>query len=192
LKRLNVKVTFFITGNNLDKGAIDDPNSQWRAIIARAYSEGHQIASHTWDHLDLSTLNEADRRWQMTRLETALMSIIGKAPTYMRPPYISCNTACEKTMAALGYHTIIWDLDTDDYNNDSPTLIENSKQNIRDALAGHTASNTDWLSIAHDIHEQTVLTLTEYQINYDISKGYKHVRMGECLNDPEANWYRTV
>jgi len=95
-------------------------------------------------------------------------------------------------MAALGYHTIIWDLDTDDYNNDSPTLIENSKQNIRDALAGHTASNTDWLSIAHDIHEQTVLTLTEYQINYDISKGYKHVRMGECLNDPEANWYRTV
>ncbi|KAL0632191.1 hypothetical protein Q9L58_008940 [Maublancomyces gigas] len=34
------------SGNNLEKGAIDNPN-QWSAIIARAYREGHQIASHT-------------------------------------------------------------------------------------------------------------------------------------------------
>ena len=124
----------------------------------------------------------------------------------MRPPFIRCGTACEKTMGNLGYHVIIWDLDTDDYNNDSPTLIENSKKNIRDALAGHSPVDTDWLSIAyytplfsvlpklvctqltdqrknrHDIHEQTVVNLTEYQINYDLSKGYK--RMSHFLIPP--------
>ena len=67
----------------------------------------------------------------------------------MRPPYIRCGTACEKTMGNLGYHVIIWDLDTDDYNNDSPTLIENSKRNIRDALANQSPVDTDWLSIAY-------------------------------------------
>ncbi|PWW77405.1 Carbohydrate Esterase Family 4 protein [Tuber magnatum] len=191
LQRKGVKVTFFVTGNNLDKGAIDAPNSQWRSIIARAYNDGHQIASHTWDHWDLDTLSESDRRFQMTRLEQALVSIIGKYPTYMRPPYIRCESACRTTMDDLGYHVIIWDLNTDDYNNDSPELIENSKRIVRDEIQGTSPADRNFMSIAHDIHEQTVVSLTEYQIDIGLANGYQHVRLGECLNDPEANWYRT-
>ncbi|CUS11968.1 unnamed protein product [Tuber aestivum] len=189
LRNKGVKATFFVTGNNLDKGAIDAPGSQWRSIIARAYSEGHQIASHTrhsWDHLDMDTLSETNRRFQMTRLEQALC-----IRTYMRPPYIRCENACRRTMADLGYHVIIWDLNTDDYNNDSPQLIENSKRIVRDEVVGTSPANMNFMSIAHDIHEQTVVSLTEYQIDIGIQSGYQHVRLGECMNDPEANWYRT-
>ncbi|KAI5792582.1 hypothetical protein DFH27DRAFT_192877 [Peziza echinospora] len=185
----NVKATFFVVGNNLGKGAIDNPAYPWAAIIQRAYNSGHQIGSHTWDHLDLSTLTETDRRFQMTRLETALRTIIGRTPTYMRPPYISCTAACQATLLALGYHTIFWDLDTDDYNNDSPSLIVNSQNNVLRAISGANLGQS-FMSIAHDIHYQTVYTLTQYQIDVTRAKGFRFVTLGECMGDPVANWYR--
>ncbi|KAI5848420.1 hypothetical protein BZA05DRAFT_420297 [Tricharina praecox] len=145
LKEKDVKATFFITGNNLDKGAIDT-TSTWSSVIQRMYDEGHQIGSHTWTHADLSTVTENTRRYEMIRNEQAFLSILGRYPTYMRPPYISCNTACQTTMAALGYHVIIWDLDTDDYNNVTPELIQNAKNNVDNALAENWDS---YMSIAY-------------------------------------------
>jgi peptidoglycan/xylan/chitin deacetylase (PgdA/CDA1 family) len=35
--------TFFITGNNLGKGAIDE---NWAGVIKKMYDNGHQVASH--------------------------------------------------------------------------------------------------------------------------------------------------
>jgi hypothetical protein len=52
-------------------------------------------------------------------------------------------------MGSLGYHVIIWDLDTDDYNNDSPQLIENSKRNVRVAIDGTRPADRNFMSIAY-------------------------------------------
>lgn len=156
------------SGNNLDKGEIDS-TPQWTSVIQRMSSEGHQIASHTWTHPDLSTLDEATRRYEMVRNEQAFLSILGKYPTYMRPPFISCNDACLATLDALGYHVIIWDLDTNDYNNDASTLIQDSKNRVDTALAQRWDS---YNSIAHDIHYQTVYNLTAYQIDAGKDAGY--------------------
>jgi len=188
LKNNGVKATFFVTGNNKDKGAIDAPGSRWAPIIQRMVADGHQVAGHTWDHLDLAQASEADRIYQMTRLEQALKSIIGKYPTYMRPPFIATSPAMLQTMLNLGYHTIIWDLDTDDYNNLDAVSIQRSKALVDDAMK---AGKSSWNGIQHDIHYQTVYTLTQYQIDKAKEKGYKLVTIGECLGDPEANWYRT-
>jgi peptidoglycan/xylan/chitin deacetylase (PgdA/CDA1 family) len=191
LKAKNVKATFFISGNNIGKGAIDS-TAQWRTVIKRAYNEGHQIASHTWDHLDLSTLTTDQQRFQMNRNEQALLSIIGRYPTYMRPPFISCDSICKQTMSDLGYHVIIWDLNTQDYKNDTPQDIQKSKDIVRNYLDGNNPATTSFDSIAHDVHYQTVYNLTSYQIDLQTASGYRHVRLGECLNDPQANWYRTT
>lgn len=51
-------------------------------------------------------------------------------------------------MGTLGYHVIIWDLDTDDYNQDSPQLIQNSKNNFLAALNNADPSYRSFLSIA--------------------------------------------
>jgi len=106
----------------------------------------------------------------MTRLETALKSIIQKYPTYMRPPYIATSPAVLQTMNALGYHTIIWDLDTDDYNNLDSVAIQRSRALVDDALR---ANRPNWNSIQHDIHPQTVYNLTEYQIVEAKKKGFR-------------------
>ncbi|KAI2622925.1 carbohydrate-binding module family 18 [Hypomontagnella submonticulosa] len=194
LAKYNAKATFFITGINNGKGEIDNPSLQWPSVIKRMYSDNHHIASHTWSHADLSTLTSARRRDEMVKNEMAFRNILGFIPTYMRPPYSSCTEAsgCQSDLAALRYHVVYYDLDTADYLNDSPSLIQNSKNNFDDYFVGKSPQTDDALVIAHDIHEQTVHNLTEYMLKGIQSRGYKAVTVGDCLGDPSRNWYRQV
>lgn len=108
------KATFFVTGNNNGKGPIDT-TANWTTVIQNMIAAGHQVASHTWSHQDLSAITQAQRYEQMIKNEMAFANIMGKFPTYMRPPYSSCTAAsgCEADLAALGYVVSYFDLDTD-------------------------------------------------------------------------------
>lgn len=121
-----------------------------------------------------------------------MRNIVSFFPTYMRPPYSSCNPACMATMAELGYHVTYFDLDTDDYDNDSPLLIQNAKNNFNTKISPSNSNNDAFLVIAHDIHEQTAHNLTAFMLDTLESKGYRAVTVGQCLGDPEANWYRSA
>ncbi|KAF8428632.1 hypothetical protein EV426DRAFT_279165 [Tirmania nivea] len=188
LKAHNARATFFVTGVNLGKGRIDDPTLPWAAMIKRMIADGHQVASHSWSHADLSALNDTERTDEMVKNEMALRNIIGKWPTYMRPPYSSCNAACMATMHGLGYHVCYFDLDTEDYLHATPETNYISQQIVHNHLA---TSEDNWLSIMHDIHEQTVHNLTAYFLSEITAKGFRAVTAGQCLGDPEANWYRS-
>ncbi|EFE44609.1 hypothetical protein TRV_00605 [Trichophyton verrucosum HKI 0517] len=189
LDSFNVKATFFVTGINLGKGAIDDPNYPWADLIRRMYNSGHQIASHTWSHQNLDQISASQRKMQMVKNEMALRNILGGFPTYMRPPYSSCSDAsgCLKDMDDLGYHVTYFNLDTDDYNNATPDLIQNSKD-IFDSYI--TKGGRSLLEIGHDVHRQTVYNLTDHILRRLEGSGYRAVTVGECLGDPPANWYR--
>lgn len=192
LVKYDAKATFFITGVNNNKGQIDDPSTPWPAVIRRQHADGHQIASHTWSHADLSAITPAQRRDEMVKLEMALRNILGFLPTYMRPPYSSCTaeSGCEKDLEDLGYHITYFDLDTQDYLHTKPELIQTSKDIVTQFFDGKSAANFDALAIGHDIHFQTVYNLTEYMLSTVTQKGFKFVTVGECLNDPVSNWYR--
>ncbi|KAF2024409.1 glycoside hydrolase/deacetylase [Setomelanomma holmii] len=184
------KATFFVTGNNNGKGPIDSTAS-WSSVIQRMVAEGHQVASHTWSHQDLSVITDEQRIDQMVKNEMAIRNILGKYPTYMRPPYSSCNDACQNTLKSLGYVVSYFDLDTDDYNQLSNIQVaKDNFKRILDETPGGPQSG-DRLAIAHDIHEATALSLTGYMLQYLRDSGYRGVTMGECMGEPEANWYRT-
>jgi len=87
------------------------------------------------------------------------------------------------------YHVCYFDLDTEDYLHATPETNYISQKIVHDKLA---TSEDNWLSIMHDIHEQTVHNLTSYFLAQITAKGFKTVTVGECLNDPEANWYRST
>lgn len=109
------KATFFITGKNIGKGAIDDTSLLWPGMIKEMIKGGHQVASHTWSHQDLSAITKEQRYEQMVKNEMAIANVIGKFPTYMRPPYSSCSeeSGCTQDMVDLGYVVSYFDLDTD-------------------------------------------------------------------------------
>ncbi|KAH7113757.1 hypothetical protein B0J11DRAFT_399026, partial [Dendryphion nanum] len=188
LKKYNAKATFFVTGNNINKGQIDT-TPEYVASIKRMDAEGHQIASHTWTHLDLSKISSEDRKAQMYYVEMAIRNIIGKIPTYMRPPYSSCTGDCEKDMADLGYHVTYFNVDTDDYN--QPKSIEKSQDWFKGNITKNGNKKDDrWLTVNHDIVEGTAYKLTEFMLKTLGDAGYKAVTVGECLGDPKAYWYR--
>ena len=191
LKSYDAKATFFITGNNINKGQIDTTEEHISAI-KRMDTEGHQIASHTWTHLNLSRISSEDRKNQIWNVEMALNNIVGKIPTYLRPPYSACHEACQKDMSDLGYHLIYFDVNTEDYNQADATKIQNAKDWFKGnvTLGGATPEKNSSLAIGHDILDQTANNLTEYMLSTLTQLGYKAVTVGECLGDPEENWYR--
>ena len=190
LKQYGFRATFFITGNNNGKGAID-VTAPYPSLIRRMIADGHQVASHTWSHYSLDQISSDMRKDQMVKNERAIANLIGKYPTYMRPPYSQCSSAsgCQADMQALGYHRILFDLDTTDYLNPLPSQIGNAKNVVKAALADPKAQ--DYLSIQHDVLQQSVTTLSPYFFDLIKAKGWKGVTVGECLGDPQANWYRT-
>ncbi|KAM7215718.1 hypothetical protein V8F06_008912 [Rhypophila decipiens] len=190
LKAYGAKATFFITGNNLGKGQINDPSTIYPAIIRRMYAEGHQIASHTWSHQNASQLTNSQFTNQMVWNEIALNSILGFFPTYMRPPYSICEKNCQNILSTLGYHTIYFDLDTAGYLNDNANTIQKSKTIFDQAMKNSKPSTDSFLQIEHDIHQQVVYNLTDYILTSLFSHGYESVTVGECLGDPKSNWYR--
>ncbi|KAL0931504.1 polysaccharide deacetylase [Colletotrichum truncatum] len=192
LKAYNAKATFYITGNNLGKGKINDPTTAWPGLIRRMIAEGHQIASHTWSHQRLTTVSAEKFRNQMIYNEIAFADLLGYFPTYMRPPYSACDATCEGYLNDLGYHITYFNLDTEGYLQDSPELIQISKDIWDSKVEGKSPANNKWLHIEHDPVYQTVYNLTDYMLESLFRNGFKSVTVGDCLNDPKENWYRQV
>ena len=83
LKQFLSGVLIQSAGNNLGKGAIDS-TATWSNMIKRMVSEGHQVASHTWSHQNLSSLDPTTFQDQIVYNEMAFRNILGYFPTYMR------------------------------------------------------------------------------------------------------------
>ncbi|KAI5841597.1 hypothetical protein BZA05DRAFT_344893 [Tricharina praecox] len=193
LTEYDMKATFFVTGVNLGKGAIDDPTYGWDTMIKRMIADGHQIASHTWSHADLTKITKEQRKDEIIKLEMALRNILGDGyiPTYMRPPYSSCTEECRSDLNDLGYHITYFDLDTDDYNRGTLETISGSKLIFTNKVSTVDPANSKFLVIAHDIQEMTVTQLTKHMLQTIKDAGFKGVTVGQCLDDPEENWYRS-
>jgi hypothetical protein len=152
------------------------------------YDTGHQIASHTYSHADLSTLSPQAITDELIFNEMSLRNILGVIPTYMRPPYLSCSGACPQILGDLGYHVVWTDVNTEDWANDSPSLIGVARGNF-DAAIGAGGR----LVLNHDVHYQTVYNLAEYELQRIAALGLgTSVTVGQCLDDPPANWYRAA
>lgn len=184
LDQVGAKATFFINGDNY-VGPIDDESQPWPDLLRRMVSSGHQIGSHTWSHVDLTAADSATRYYQMHQLEVTLSNILGIYPTYMRPPYAACEGACLSDLDQMGYHIINYDIDTKDYENDSPDLIANAMNTFSNGLA--SGGN---LVLSHDVHQQTALTLVPFMLQTVQQYGLRPVTVGECMGDPEENWYK--
>ncbi|KAJ4136479.1 hypothetical protein NW768_004092 [Fusarium equiseti] len=192
LQRYNVKATFYITGRNLGKGAINDAATPWPSLIRRMIRDGHQIASHTWSHQRLTTLTRSKFWNQMIYNEIAFADILGYFPTYMRPPYSASNATTDAWLGELGYHVTYFNLDTEGYLHDSPNTIGTSKQIWDSTVEGKSPASNKWLHIEHDPVYQTVYNLTEYMLKSLKRNNFRGVTVGECLQDPKENWYRQV
>ncbi|KAI0846244.1 hypothetical protein F5Y00DRAFT_264786 [Daldinia vernicosa] len=189
LDGLNIKGTFFITGNSPVLSRRIDTNPEYAALIRRMRSRGHQIASHTWSHKHLKDIGREGRYNEMVYNEMALRNVMTTPPTYMRPPYGEWRDPDSmQDLKALGYHVIMYNIDTRDYNCNTETDIEDSISLFKDAL--REDGNGSYIVLAHDVREWTAKKLLPAMIHTMDLRGYHAVTVGECLGDSEFNWYR--
>ncbi|KAF9120053.1 Carbohydrate esterase 4 protein [Mortierella sp. GBA39] len=179
-KKKNAKATFFVNGDN--NGKIAD----YAAAVKQAYLDGHQIASHTWDHKDLATLSVSQINTEMSKLDTAIKKIIGVSPTYMRPPYGSINDLVTKTIGAK-YTIVIWSQDTNDWRHEGDW--EKSYKVYTDKIKKAKGKGGD-IILQHETIKLTAKELAPRAIDYAHSMGWKLVTVGECLGKPKSTWYR--
>ena len=78
LKKRDVKVTFFVTGENVES---------YPEIVKRASEEGHLIGNHTFHHVQLTAANSDDFKKEIISTNDIIQEVTGKETSFIRPPY---------------------------------------------------------------------------------------------------------
>lgn len=185
LESSGARATFFVCGGNMADGQLT--RHGYPSLLRRMVTEGHQVGTHTWSHADLATLDEEDITSQLLDNEQALVQDLGFIPTYFRPPYFSSNEEALDIAGELGYHVVNAGVDTRDWTGDYDAARENFDEAIREDKRRKKGK----IVLAHDIKEKTAHELAEYMIEQADEHGYRLVTVGECLDDPPRNWYRS-
>ena len=118
LKEREVKATFFVLGQNVEK---------YPEIIERMKEEGHMVGNHTWHHPDMDTIaEEAKFREELDLVAAKYKEITGEELNHFyRPPQGKYNLNNLAMAKKLGYQTIFWSLAYVDWNVDAqPTKEE--------------------------------------------------------------------
>ncbi|KAI8817727.1 uncharacterized protein EV422DRAFT_570491 [Fimicolochytrium jonesii] len=152
LGRLGAKATFFVAGS-----AVSNAPGELR----RAFSEGHEIAVHTWTHHPLTTLTNAQIVAEILYTEAKIYSILGVVPRFFRPPYGDVDDRVRGIISALGYLNVIWTTEP----------LNNLYRDTRDAE--HVSSAADMASVVTEVEkwfvEQPGFISLEHDINPNTS-----------------------
>ncbi|KAG9019779.1 Carbohydrate esterase 4 protein [Tulasnella sp. 427] len=176
LKQYNAKATWFVNGNNYE--CIYSTANEKR--LKERMAAGHQIASHTWAHLDWTTLSASKLKSEMTKTDTALVKILGVKPAFVRPPYGSYNTQSRQVAAANSQSIVIWDFDSGDSVGKTPAQSKTLYKNI----AAKHPSNI--LTLNHETEQGTAVEVIPYALKVLQGAGYKFVTVAQCLGDQPA------
>lgn len=104
LDQRGVKATFFLIGAQIEEN---------QELVCRMARSGHQIGVHTYDHVALTELNQADFDAQVRRTREILTGLLGPGDYFLRPPYGMVDGQV-KTLA--GSPIILWSVDPEDWH----------------------------------------------------------------------------
>jgi peptidoglycan/xylan/chitin deacetylase (PgdA/CDA1 family) len=163
LKQRGLKATFFVCGQCV---------AEHPEVARRIVAEGHEIASHSWNHPNLIPMSEAAVRDQLERTHAVVKQATGVDMKVFRPPYGNFTLRQRNwAFATYGYKTILWDVDTLDWQHRNPAKTE--------AIALAKAQPGS-IILQHDIHKTTVDAMPA-TLDGLLAKGFKFVTVSELL-----------
>ena len=106
LEKYNVKVTFFVVGDWVDK---------YPESVKALHDAGHEVMTHSAHHNHFNALSAeqiaADLQLSCDKIE----AVTGVRPTLFRPPYGEYDNHVITTTRASGLEPIQWDVDSLDW-----------------------------------------------------------------------------
>lgn len=135
LAERGVRATFFLIGSQVPDNA---------DLVLRMAQEGHQIGVHTYDHVSLTGLNQADFSAQVGRTRELLTSITGQTGFILRPPY---GMVDDGVRAMAGSPIILWSIDPEDWRD---------KDTAREVAHILSEAKDGSIILLHDIYPTSV------------------------------------
>jgi peptidoglycan/xylan/chitin deacetylase (PgdA/CDA1 family) len=114
LRQNGLRATMFNTGQNAAAN---------RSQVAAQVSAGMWVANHSYTHPHLTQLSAAQIESEISRTQQAIASAGGGTPRLFRPPYGETNATVQSVASRYGLTQIIWNVDSQDWNNASVDAI---------------------------------------------------------------------
>lgn len=168
LRAEQVKATFFVVGKMAQR---------YPHLVRAEAADGHEIGSHTFHHVNMTRVPEAELRRELTETNDVLTDILGHGAELLRPPGGQYNARTVEVARLVGLTTVLWTDDPGDYDQRiAPELI--LRRTIRDASPGG-------IILLHD-GPQSTLAILPRLIHYLRAQGYTFVTCGELMRDARA------
>ncbi|MEV0008224.1 polysaccharide deacetylase family protein [Streptomyces sp. NPDC051840] len=132
LKQNGLRATMF----NQGQYAASNP-AQVRAQV----DAGMWVANHSYTHPHLTQMSQAEVESEISRTQQAISAGGGGTPKLFRPPYGETNATVQAAAAKYGLTQIIWDVDSQDWNNASTDAIVQAAGRLTN---GQTILMHDW------------------------------------------------
>ena len=151
-------------------------------LVERMAAEGHQVGSHTWNHVRLLNISQDTLREEVGRTEEALGALLGPGDYWLRPPYGAVDEA-DRTL--IRTPMIKWSIDPRDWEKlDAPQVT----------AAVLEAAEPDQIILLHDIYPESVDAALEI-IDQLHAQGYYFCTIDQLfaarglpLKDGEVYW----
>ena len=114
LKKHHVKASFFLEGRWVQK------NPDLAKMIAEA---GHELGNHSYTHPDMSKISSSKIHEEIVKTNDVIEATTGKQVTLLAPPSGYFNNEVVKIAAQQKLKTVIWSVDTIDWQKPSPDTL---------------------------------------------------------------------
>ncbi|MFT4413612.1 polysaccharide deacetylase family protein [Fredinandcohnia humi] len=114
LKKHKIRATFFLEGRWVKE------NPDLAKMIVDA---GHEVGNHSYTHPNLKTLSTQLVREQLIKTNDVIEAATGIKPTLFAPPSGSYRDEVVKIAHELGMRTIMWSVDTIDWQRPQPHVL---------------------------------------------------------------------
>lgn len=143
LQKHNVKSTFFVTGKWANANS---------AGLKQISSAGHEIFNHTYNHPNLTTIDDQAIKQEFQLAEQVVRNLTGKSTKpYFRPPFGARNQHVLDVAWTEGYRSVYWTIDALDWQESA--TASSVKQRILNNVA---PGNIYLMHIGDDITGQVL------------------------------------
>ncbi len=150
LDHYGIKAAFFINGARFHQRTAGGPENQ--AVLREVYRRGHFIGNHTFNHKDITTLDDNGWRQEVLQVEQVIRGLIGRRPWIFRPPFGRADNPTLERLGTAGYTVVMWNMDPLDWKAASAAdLLRRSKKVIEENPSGG-------VFLLHDTNRTTVET----------------------------------
>ena len=112
LDEFGIKAVFFVNATRFDS---DHPRERaQRDLLNEILRRGHSLGNHTYHHAPLTDLDNDAIRVELQKNEDYIFAATGGRPVLVRPPYGAFSPRVARTLAGLGYTSMLWNLSTGD------------------------------------------------------------------------------